>query len=91
MRTNKLYANASNRIFDPKEIPFFDALLGSETSKRIPLSIVEWPIPLSQKGLRKWIGLTDYLHKYIKNYTDMVGPLSNLLKGMRNNVGMQNA
>ena len=34
----------------------------------------------SQKDLRKWLGLADYLHKYRANYAEMARPLSGLLK-----------
>ena len=43
-------------------------------------AIVEWPIPQSVKDLRKWLGLANYLHKYTKNYADIVRPLSSLLR-----------
>ncbi|POM60326.1 Retrovirus Polyprotein [Phytophthora palmivora] len=32
------------------------------------------------KGLRKWLGLANYLHKYCENYDELARPLSNLLK-----------
>ncbi|KAE9318100.1 hypothetical protein PR003_g18326 [Phytophthora rubi] len=40
----------------------------------------QWPIPVSQKDLRKWLGLANYLHKYSANYAEMARPLTNLLK-----------
>ncbi|GMG14510.1 unnamed protein product [Phytophthora fragariaefolia] len=36
--------------------------------------------PLPTKDLRKWLGLTNYLHKYSANYAEMARPLTNLLK-----------
>ncbi|KAE9265047.1 hypothetical protein PR003_g32581, partial [Phytophthora rubi] len=35
---------------------------------------------VSQKDLRKWLGLANYLHKYSANYAEMARPLTNLLK-----------
>ncbi|GMF43507.1 unnamed protein product [Phytophthora fragariaefolia] len=43
-------------------------------------AIAQWSVPVSQKGLRKWLGLVNYLHKYSANYADMARPLMNLLK-----------
>ncbi|GMF44027.1 unnamed protein product [Phytophthora fragariaefolia] len=43
-------------------------------------AIAQWPVPVSQKDLRKWLGLASYLHKYSANYADMARPLTNLLK-----------
>ncbi|KAE9005462.1 hypothetical protein PR001_g17446 [Phytophthora rubi] len=43
-------------------------------------AIAQWSVPVSQKDLRKWIGLANYLHKYSANYAEMARPLTNLLK-----------
>ncbi|GMF27282.1 unnamed protein product [Phytophthora fragariaefolia] len=43
-------------------------------------AIAQWPVPVSQKDLRKWVGLANYLHKYSANYAEMTRPLTNLLK-----------
>ncbi|POM74494.1 Pol protein [Phytophthora palmivora] len=36
--------------------------------------------PRSQKDLRKWLGLANYLHKYSAGYAELARPLSDLLK-----------
>ncbi|GMF56926.1 unnamed protein product [Phytophthora fragariaefolia] len=51
------------------------SLSGSVAFKQVEV-IVEW----NQKDLRKRVGLDTYLHKYNANYTEVVWPLSNLLK-----------
>ena len=83
MRTNKLYANASKCIFGAEEIPFLGCFIGKRGLRADPAkvkAIVDWPVPRSQKDLRKWLGLANYLHKYSANYAEMARPLSNLLK-----------
>ncbi|CAI5738812.1 unnamed protein product [Peronospora farinosa] len=83
MHTNKLYANASKCIFGAEEIPFLGCFIGKRGLRADPAkvkAIVDWPVPQSQKDLRKWLGLANYLHKYSENYADMARPLSNLLK-----------
>ncbi|KAE9166627.1 hypothetical protein PF005_g29124 [Phytophthora fragariae] len=42
--------------------------------------IAQWSVPVSQKDLRKWLALANYLHKYNANYAEMARPLTNLLK-----------
>ncbi|KAE8979296.1 hypothetical protein PR003_g25703 [Phytophthora rubi] len=37
-------------------------------------------LPVSQKDLRKWLGLANYLPKYSANYAEMSRSLTNLLK-----------
>ena len=83
MRTNKLYANASKCIFGAHEIPFLGCFIGKRDLRADPAkvkAIVDWPVPENKKDLRKWLGLANYLHKYIANYTDMARPLFKLLK-----------
>jgi hypothetical protein len=43
-------------------------------------AIKDWPVPVDVKGLRKFLGLAAYLHKYSRNYTELTVPLSWLLK-----------
>ena len=43
-------------------------------------AITDWPVPTDIKGLRKFLGLADYLHKYSHNYAEMSVRLSRLLK-----------
>ena len=66
-----------------EEIPFLQRFIGKRGLRADPAkvkAIVDWPVPRSQKDLRKLLGLANYLHKYIANYAKMARPLSTLLK-----------
>ncbi|KAE9166940.1 hypothetical protein PF002_g28550 [Phytophthora fragariae] len=83
MRENRLYANINKCIFGAGEIPFLGCFLGKDGVRADPekvWAIAQWPVPVSQKDLRKWLGLANYLHKYSANYAEMARPLTNLLK-----------
>ena len=83
MRANKLYANIDKCIFGAEEIPFLGCFVGKHGVRADPdkvKAIVKWPVPKSQKDLRKWLGLANYLHKYSDHYAEMARPLSLLLK-----------
>ncbi|KAE9025546.1 hypothetical protein PR002_g11160 [Phytophthora rubi] len=83
MRENRLYANINKCIFGAEEIPFLGCFLGKFGVRADPkkvCAIAQWPVPVSQKDLRKWLGLANYLHKYSANYAEMARPLTNLLK-----------
>ncbi|KAE8997313.1 hypothetical protein PR003_g14932 [Phytophthora rubi] len=83
MRENRLYANINKCIFGAEEIPFLGCFLGKDGVRADPekvCAIAQWPVPVSQKDLRKWLGLANYLHKYRANYAGMARPLTNLLK-----------
>jgi hypothetical protein len=43
-------------------------------------AITEWPKPKNISKLRGFLGLTGYYRRFIKNYTHLKTPLSNLLK-----------
>ncbi|KAE9038963.1 hypothetical protein PR001_g7732 [Phytophthora rubi] len=83
MRENRLYANINKCIFGAEEIPFLGCFLGKDGVRADPekvCAIAQWPVPVSQKDLRKWLGLANYLHKYSADYAEMARPLTNLLK-----------
>ena len=50
-------------------------------------AIKEWPVPKNVKDLRRFLGLTGYLRKYVPHYAQWVNPLSGLLKGYSNKRG----
>ncbi|KAE9022197.1 hypothetical protein PR003_g9909 [Phytophthora rubi] len=83
MRENRLYANINKCIFGAEEIPFLGCFLGKDGIRaelEKVCAIAQWPMPGSQKDLRKWFGLANYLHKYSANYAEIERPLTNLLK-----------
>ena len=83
MREHKLYANLKKCIFAAPEIPVLGCIVGREGTRPDPekvKSIVEWPIPNNVKELRQFLGLSNYLHKYARNYADVVRPLTQLLR-----------
>ena len=43
-------------------------------------AITDWTVPVDAKGLRKFLGLAAYSHKYSRNYDEMTAYLSRLLK-----------
>ncbi|OWZ19843.1 Pol Polyprotein [Phytophthora megakarya] len=74
-------SNAPATCFEP--IPFLGCFIGKRGLRADPAkikAIVDWPVPVNLKDLRKWFGLVNYLHKYSENYADMARPLSNVLK-----------
>ncbi|KAE8878082.1 hypothetical protein PF003_g37903 [Phytophthora fragariae] len=83
IREKRLYANINKCIFGAEEIPFLGCFLGKDGVRADPekvCAIAQWPVPVSQKDLLKWLGLAYYLHKYSANYAEMARPLTNLLK-----------
>jgi hypothetical protein len=82
LRDNKLYANLEKNEFELVEIEFLGHVLNGEgiqpDSKKIK-AIKEWEVPKTQKGVRSFLGLANYYRKFIKNFSKIAAPLSNLL------------
>ncbi|GMF24423.1 unnamed protein product [Phytophthora fragariaefolia] len=67
MGANKLYANIDKCVFGAEGIKVLGCLVSSAGVRADPekaKAIAAWPTPMSQKDLRKWLGLATYLHKY---------------------------
>ncbi|POM77416.1 Reverse transcriptase [Phytophthora palmivora] len=82
MRANKLYANIDKCVFAAEEIKVlgcFVSRVGVRADPGKVKAIAAWPTPRSQKDLRKWLGLANYLHKYSAGYAELARPLSDLL------------
>ncbi|POM70265.1 Pol protein, partial [Phytophthora palmivora] len=83
IRANKLYANIDKCVFAAagiKVLSCFVSRVGVCADPGKVKAIAAWPTPRSQKDLRKWLGLANYLHKYRAGYAELARPLSDLLK-----------
>jgi hypothetical protein len=83
MREHKLYANLKKCIFAASEIPVLGCIVGKNAVRHDPekiRAIKDWPVPVDVKGLRRFLVLAAYLHKYSRNYAELTVPLSRLLK-----------
>ena len=83
MRTHKLYANLKNCVFAASEIPLIGCIVDKNGVRPDPeknQANIDWLVTVDVKGLRKFLGLAVYLHKYSRNYTEITVHLSCLLK-----------
>ena len=73
MREHKLYANLKKCIFAASEIPLLGCIVGTTGVRPDPekiKAITDWPVPVDVKGLRKFLDLAAYLHRYSRNYAE---------------------
>lgn len=83
LRDNKLYANGEKSEFAQLEIEFLGHVVtgdGIKPDMKKVKAIQEWKRPSTQKGLRSFLGLANYYRRFIRNFSKIAKPLSDLLK-----------
>ncbi|XP_020679468.2 uncharacterized protein LOC110097438 [Dendrobium catenatum] len=82
-RQNKLYLNMAKCEFATNAVSFLgfkiDAAGVSTDSRKIE-SIVGWPTPKSFTDIRSFHGLANFYRKFIKGFSIIVAPLTDILK-----------
>ena len=66
-----------------EEVEYLGHIVGREGEKfdlKNIQAMQDWPQPKTLKGLRGFLGLMAYYHKFINNYGRIVWPLTNFLK-----------
>ena len=79
----QLYVNSQKCVIGVPEISVLGCIVGTHgvrADRDNENSIKKWPILRHVKDLRQFLGLANYLHKYINNYAEKTKPSSDLLK-----------
>src|ERR1700721_1888251 len=89
IKTHKLYVNPKKCEFFVQEIEFLGHIIstnGISMDTRKIKAIVDWPVPQNRHDVMSFLGLANYYRKFIKDFSAIVTPISNLLtkKGIWN-------
>lgn len=84
LRTNKLYAKRSKCEFLKDEVEYLGHVVKNGTVGMDPRkveAVLNWERPSNIRGIRAFIGLASYYRKFIKDFSKIATPLTNLLRG----------
>ena len=83
LRKEKFYAKLSKCSFGLEEIEFLGYRIsknGIECSKNKIKAIQDMPSPKNKKELRSFIGMASFYRKFIKKFSEILTPLTELTK-----------
>ncbi|MDR3548743.1 MAG: reverse transcriptase, partial [Candidatus Pacebacteria bacterium] len=83
LRANKLYAKESKCEFVQSEVEFLGHIVGCNGVRMMEdkvRAISDWPVPTKVGDIRAFLGTAGYYRKFIKDFSKIATPLSELTK-----------
>ncbi|CAB3382250.1 Hypothetical predicted protein [Cloeon dipterum] len=81
LRSAKLKLKPSKCHFLQKKVTLLGHIVSAEGTRPDPTkteTIAKYPIPKDKKALRSWIGMVNYYRRYIKGFSGIVKPLTDM-------------
>jgi len=83
LEENDLYIKPEKYVWKVQKIGFLGVVIGPdriEMEKEKVDGILSWPEPKNVKDVRKFLGLTNYYRRFIKNFTQVARPMNVLTR-----------
>ena len=83
LREHQLYAKLSKCDFGKTELEFLGHILGKDGLRVDPkktAAVQDWQVPKNVGEVRSFLGPANYFRKFIRAYSNMVAPLTNLTR-----------
>ncbi|KAJ2925531.1 hypothetical protein H1R20_g11563, partial [Candolleomyces eurysporus] len=83
LRSNDLFLKPEKCTFETQKIDFLGMIVKPGKLMMDPTKlkgIRDWPVPTNVKQVRSFLGFGNFYRKFIYHYSDLAGPLNDLLK-----------
>jgi len=83
LEENDLFVKLEKCKWKVREVEFLGVVIGSkrvEMQKEKVEEVLNWPTPRNIKEVQKFLGLTNYYRRFIKNFTRITAPLHVLVR-----------
>lgn len=83
LRQNKLYAKESKCEFFKNEVSFLGHVVGERgisMEEQKVKAVRDWPVPKDVSDVRSFLGLAGYYRKFVRKFSEIASPLSELLQ-----------
>ena len=83
LEENDLYIKPEKCVWKVRKIGFLGVVIGSsgtEMKKEKVDGVLSWPEPRNVKDVRKFLGLTNYYRRFIKNFAQIARPMNMLMR-----------
>ena len=75
--------SSQKSVWKVRKIEFLDVVIGPsgiEMEKEKVNGVLSWPEPRNVKDVRKFLGLTNYYRRFIKNFAQIARPMNMLMR-----------
>jgi len=83
LEENNLYVKLEKCVWKMKRVEFLEVVIGPngiEMEKEKVDEVLSWPMPKNIKGVRKFLSLTNYYRRFIKDFARVARPMNVLTR-----------
>jgi len=83
LEENDLYVKPEKCAWKVQKVNFLRIVMGQgkiEMEEDKVVGVLNWPVPKTVRDIRKFLGLTNYYRRFVKDFAKLAWPLNNLMR-----------